>query len=117
MGRCDLFGGLTAAELDYVSQLTRVIKCSAGQTVFESGEPITPAAYFYLVHSGTYVATLSGGRLAREYGPLDNFGACELLVPRAGGRECTVTTRTAGVLWGVPKEVVEQKLRAFAPGK
>lgn len=117
--RCELFIGKTAAELEFISQSTQVLKYKAGDSIYLEGDPILPGCFFYLVHSGSYAALLKsagGGEwVAREYGALDNFGACELLTAHGGGRVCTMRALTAGVLWGVPKNVVEQKLRIVSP--
>ena len=119
VARCELFDGKTSAELDYISTTTQVHKFKAGEVVYTEGDPILPGALFYLVHSGTYNALIKspggGDWVAREYGPLDNFGACELLTAHATGRVCTIRAVTPGVLWGVPKTIVESKLRIVSP--
>ena len=119
VGRCPLFGEKTPGELDYIANATHVLKYKAGELVYLEGDPILPKAFFYLVHSGQFCATLrskAGGEWhAREYGPLDNFGACELLAPHNNPsghmRVCSIRAKTNGVLWGVPKPVFDSKLR------
>ena len=87
IARCDLFSELKSAELDHISQATKVVQCKPGECLYAEGDAILPGSLFYLVHSGTFSATLrspGGGEwVAREYGPLDNFGACELLTTHA----------------------------------
>jgi CRP-like cAMP-binding protein len=88
----------------------------AGEAVYSQDD--TPNMLF-LVHSGLYRAQVElsgdrGARHARDYRPKENFGACELLCP-IGGRSCTVIVVNGGVLWGVPKRVVDTKLKIAPP--
>ena len=81
--RCVLLRNLPTNELKFVCQGTRVIKTSPGDVLYEQGD--VPNMMF-LVHSGSYAATIStpssgGSWKARDYGPMDSFGACELLTP------------------------------------
>lgn len=72
----------------------------------------------YLIRSGSYRATCTGAadgeRKARDYGPLDNFGGCEMLA-QMGGRKCRVEVLGAGVLWLIPMNSVRVKLRVPPP--
>ena len=71
----------------------------------------------YLVHSGTYRASVDcRGSItrARDYGPGDSFGSCELLCTM-GGRSCTVSVLEAGIVWGIPRHVVNWKLKIPPP--
>ena len=114
--RCVLLRNLPTNELKFVCQGTRVIKTSPGDVLYEQGD--VPNMMF-LVHSGSYAATIStpssgGSWKARDYGPMDSFGACELLSPDllARGRACTIRVTTGGIVWGIPKRIVDLKLRA-----
>lgn len=116
VAKCILLSDLNAAELDFVVQATRVVKTNDGEFVYEAGDA---PEFFYLVHSGTYEAictSVNGDEWrAREYGPLENFGACEMLTPQMVPRTHSMRVATGGVLWGIPRRVVEMKLRVVPP--
>ena len=88
---CVLFDGYREPALvRYVEQAARPIRTRVGELLFSQDDFPN---MMYLVHSGSYRATIdtaAGQTLAREYGPSDCFGACELLCV-VGGRSCTVT--------------------------
>ena len=86
----------------------------------------------YLVGSGTYCVSMQTfrqignsnraanapaeecavTRTLRHYGLYDNFGGCELLCNDTQGvRLTSVVTQEPGVVWGIPRRIVEQKLR------
>ena len=111
---CVLFEGLTPSETKFVLQTARALPTMLGLSLYEQDD--TPN-YFFLVESGTYRAmcsTADGSRKARDYGPLDNFGACELLSP-IGGRTCTIEVLTPGRVWAIPMSTVQVKLRVPPP--
>ena len=127
---------MAASEVKYVKDTARLIRTTVGMVLFEQGD--TPSM-LYLVHSGLYRATVSsdglrtstlaassfgrssafgtnsdGNRPARDFGPLDNFGACELL-STMGDRTHTVTCLEAGWVWGIPQRLVASKLKIPPP--
>ena len=111
---CVLFEGLSQYETRFVLQTARPITTTEGMILYEQGD--APSS-FYLVYSGSYRAectTADGTRKARDYGPLDNFGACELL-STMGGRTCTIRTLTQGKVWAIPRAAVQVKLRVPPP--
>ena len=116
--RCVLLRALCPSEIEFVCQATKVVKIKAGETLYKQGDLPN---FLYLVHSGRFdavVTTKGGGSWkAREYGPCDSFGGCELLSHDmiAHGRVCTITAITNGVLWGIPQRLVELKLRVPPP--
>ena len=118
VARCVLLRALTAAEIDFVRQATKVIKVKAGEILFRQGDVPN---MLYLVHSGLFeakVGSLSGSTwTAREYGPFDSFGGCEMLIhsKMTSGRCCTITALQPGVLWGIPHRIVDLKLRVPPP--
>lgn len=108
---CVLFDGhRSLAEQRFMFQSAKKIPTTEGAVLYAQGDF---PSMLYLVHSGRYRATIrTGGAsiIARDYGPADTFGACELL-GTYGGRTCTVTVLAAGVVWGVPQRVVSEKLK------
>lgn len=73
----------------------------------------------FLVVSGRFRAEMSqqaGGaeRVLRDYGPCANFGAPELLC-HVGARRCSVRALEDGCVWGIPRRIVEQKLKIAPP--
>lgn len=72
-----------------------------------------------MVDSGVYRVTIETGqegrlvtRRTRDYGPQENFGASELLCNDTNGvRKCTVVCIQPGMVWGIPKRIIDQKLR------
>ena len=116
--RCVLFHHLTGAEVKHVQNTAQLIETAVDMALFSQGD--MPSALF-LVADGTYRATIhadlgSVGSKARDYGPGDNFGGCELLAT-IGGRGCTVTCLTAGMVWAVNQRTVKTKLRVPPPLK
>ncbi len=112
--KCVLFEGLSTHEVKFVLQTARPITTSEGAVLYDQADA---PSFFYLVHTGTYRAectTADGTRKARDYGPLDNFGACELL-STMGGRTCSVRVLTPGKLWAIPMRTVQVKLRVPPP--
>ena len=111
---CVLFEGLSTYETMFVLKTARPITTHVDMLLYEQDD--APSCC-YLVHSGTYRAemlTADGTRKARDYGPLDNFGACELL-STMGGRSCTIRVLTAGKVWAIPMRTVQVKLRVPPP--
>lgn len=113
--RCVLFNGLSKAEEKFVLQASKYMEAKEGDVLFAMGDA---PSMLYLVHSGSYMATIcnTDGSTTnlRVYGPGDNFGACELLT-QMGGRSCTITTTDAGMVWAVPRRVVDVKLKSPPP--
>lgn len=107
---------LSGAELDFVVQSTRVLHTTEGESLYEEGDA---SEMLYLVHSGTYAAVCRGANgvewTARSYAALENFGASEMLLDHPVARTCAVRVLSSGVLWGVPRRVVEMKLRLIPP--
>lgn len=118
VSRCVLLRALTAAEIDFVRQATKVIKVKAGEILYRQGDVPN---MLYLVHSGCFEAKVEGTTgsswTAREYGAFDSFGGCEMLIHEklTAGRCCTITALQPGVLWGVPQRIVDLKLRVPPP--
>ena len=101
-------------EWQFVLQTARPMQTVAGQTIYEQDD--APARMF-VAQSGTYRAlcvAADGRRKARDYGPSDCFGACELL-SQMGGRTCSIVVLTAGKLWAIPTHTVHMKLRVPPP--
>ena len=112
--KCVLFEGLSTHEVRFVLQTARPLEAAEGDILYNQGDA---RSFFYLVHTGTFRAecsTADGIRKARDYGPLDNFGACELLSPM-GGRTCSVRALSPGKLWAIPMQAVHVKLRIPPP--
>ena len=119
--RCLLFSTRSAAEIKYVHKTTRLLEATAEAHIFDEGD--TPST-LYIVHSGLYRASSSrattlsarGGPETwwrsplRDFGPLDHFGACELLT-QMGDRACTIAVVEPGWLWCVPQRVVVSTLK------
>ena len=127
--RCVLFDGLNAAESKYVFNTARLIPTAAGSCLFEEDDF---PSMMYLVASGSYCARVHSAKATdfhvsrdedgasaavtavRFFGPLDNFGCCELLTTM-GGRSCSVAVLESGFVWGVPQRVVASKLKIPPP--
>jgi len=113
--KCVLFDGYREPALvRYVEQAARPINTRIGELLYSQDDFPN---MMYLVHSGSYRATIetAGGQtLARDYGPSDCFGACELLCV-VGGRSCTVSVLEDGIVWGLPRHVVQWKLNIPPP--
>ena len=96
LDRCVLLNRLSRAELDFVLSATRPIPTHEGERIYVEGD--FPSC-FYLVARGRYRATVQhkGGRsvTARECGPMDNFGACEMLAGR-GARDTSILVLSSG---------------------
>jgi CRP-like cAMP-binding protein len=115
---CVLLDRLSASELSFVLQSARPMQTSVGDVLFKQGDPLVSGMMF-LVASGTYRALQQRhGSMARarDYGPLDNFGSSDLLChDGSGGRTCSVSVLTPGLVWGIPARVVDLKLRIPPP--
>ena len=88
LGRVPLFSALGKKELQQVAGLTFDSTTKAGDVVVKEG---TAGHEFFLIVSGTAVATLKGKELAR-FGPGDFFG--EMALVDQGPRSATVTAET-----------------------
>lgn len=116
--RCVLLSGLGEAELSFVLQATRSMETTEGQVIIQQGDSIAQGM-FYLIASGIYsvrTETVREGhtvtRRLREYGPQENFGASELLCNDTNGlRAYSVVTVKPGMVWAIPKRIVDMKLR------
>ena len=127
--RCVLFEHLSHSETKYVEETARLMPTEPGKALYEVGD--LPSS-MYIVLSGRYRAsvdkaaddtsfsseyisrqTYTGLRRARDYGPLDNFGAAEMLRPDGDNhlRVCTVTVIEGGFVWVLPQRVVTSKLK------
>lgn len=115
--RCVLLDGLPKNELNFVYKSSHAITTREGDVIFSQGD--FPSC-LYLVHSGLYRASVGGRsgqqRRARDYGEATSFGSCELL-SHIGGRSCSVIALSGGVLWSIPRRVVETKLKIPPPLK
>ena len=109
-----------SSELHFIHAASRVIQCKAGECLYAQGDA---PSMMYLVHSGLFRASVpslgrqgKAGELnwARDYGPGDNFGACELL-SHMGCRQCTVEVVADGMLWGIPHHVIDSHLKIPPP--
>ncbi len=124
--RCVLLDHLPPAELSFISQARREISTVEGETLYAQGDPIH-AGLLYIVASGVYRVTIETAKLGaaeartvtrrtRDYGPQENFGACEMLCNDTSGRRtCTVVVHKAGLLWGIPRRLIDLKLRVPPP--
>lgn len=118
--RCVLLSGLPEAEQKFVLQATRSITTTTGEVIFKQGDPIA-TGMLYLVSSGVYRVTIEtvpreGGHAVthrvREYGPQENFGASDFMCADTHGvRTYSVEVVKAGMLWGVPRRIIDMKLR------
>ncbi len=122
--RCVLFDGKhrSHSELHFIHQSSRVLKTHKGETIYAHGDA---PSMLYLVHSGLYrvhvpnpseMPHTGGMTWARDYGPGDNFGACELL-SHMGGRQSTITVVSPGRLWGLPHHVIDSHLKIPPPAR
>ena len=120
--RCVLFDGLSSAEKAYLLQGAHLMKTEAGTYLYKQED--TPSM-LYLVYSGRYRAlkATSSARAGdpakcRDFGPGDDFGACELLTTM-GGRTHAVKVIEGGWVWGISQRHVASKLKIpppMAPG-
>ena len=110
--RCILFRGVAVKDSTFVMECSRLVVTFKGMAIYEEGDAPTN---FYLVHSGEYEAAADqGSHKLNTYVALDNFGACELLANH-GGRSCTVSTLSPGLVWAIPQRIVKMKLMNFPP--
>ena len=121
--RCVLLQHLPPAELNFVSQARREIHTAEGETLYTQGDPISQGL-LYIVASGTYRVTIETAKLgivgteartvtrrSRDYGPQENFGACEMLCNDSSGRRtCTVVVHKPGMLWCVVRRIEPHSL-------
>ena len=118
--RCILMQPLAPAEIEFVCGATKVIKVQKNDVIFNQGDVPT---MMYLVHSGRFEASCNlpggGSWKAREYDAFDSFGACEMLDAQmlSQGRSCNVVALTNGVVWGIPRRLVELKMRVPPPAR
>lgn len=129
--RCVLLSQLSPGELNFVRQSARLMRTSPGEVIYSQRDSIV-TGMLYLVASGSYRATVelevrdgsfstsgkahSVRRRTRDYGPFDNFGGHEVLCLDTNGERMTsVTVREGGLVWGIPRRIIDQKLRIPPP--